>query len=186
MQKSCSRCNKNTRHVESSYILQPTKYQLLFVNRFKYINDNVTKDRCPIPVDTTVRLGPLRFSLKATIDHHGPSIHSGHYTASINSCKKTFYCNDHTITEFGITDKTLPLHMLYHMNWLTQDFWTGGWEFDRSYSAGTSSPSHWQQVEEQAPKPVGWTMCFLLMTSWFPSRSSVLIYIYIFNILVLL
>ena len=56
-------------------------------------------------MDTTVRLGPLKFSLQATIDHHGPSIHSGHYTASINCCKKTFYCNDHTITEFGITDK---------------------------------------------------------------------------------
>ena len=107
-QKSCSRCNKNTWHVESSYILQPPKYLLLFVNRFRYIDNNVTKDGCPIPMDTTVRLGPLKFSLRATIDHHGPSIHSGHYTASINCCKKTqktFYCNDHTITEFGITDK---------------------------------------------------------------------------------
>ena len=81
------------------------KYLLLFVNQFRYINNNVSKDRCPIPMDTTVRLGPLKFSLQATIDHHGPSIHSGHYTASINCCKKTFYCNDHTITEFGITDK---------------------------------------------------------------------------------
>ena len=56
--------------------------------------------------------------------------------------------------------------MLYYINWLTHEFWTrtGGWEFDRSHGAGTSSPSHWQQVEEQAPKPVGWTMCFLLMT----------------------
>ena len=36
----------------------------------------------------TVGLGPLKFSLRATIDHHGPSIHSGHYTASINCCKK--------------------------------------------------------------------------------------------------
>ena len=87
-QKSCSRCNKNTRHVESSYILQPPKYMLLFVNRFKYINNNVTHDRCPIPVDTTVRLGPLKFSLQATIDHHGPSMHSSHYTASINCCIK--------------------------------------------------------------------------------------------------
>ena len=78
LQKSCSRCNKNTRHVESSYILQPPKYLLLFVNRFRYINDNVTKDRCLIPMDTTVRLGPLKFSLQATIDHHGPSIDSGH------------------------------------------------------------------------------------------------------------
>ena len=55
--------------------------------------------------------------------------------------------------------KTPLLHMLYYINWLTHDFWTrtGGWEFDRSHGAGTSSPSHWQQVEEQAPKPVGWT-----------------------------
>ena len=88
LQKSCSRCNKNTRHVESSYILQPPKHLLLFVNRFRYINKNVTKDRCPIPMDTTVRLGPLKFSLQATIDYHGPSIHSGHYTAYINCCKK--------------------------------------------------------------------------------------------------
>ena len=93
LQTSCFRCNKNTWHVESSYILQPPKYLLLFVNRFRYINDNVTKDRCSIPMDTTVRLGPLKFSLWGTIDHHGPSIHSGHYTASINYCKK------HSITK---------------------------------------------------------------------------------------
>ena len=41
---------------------------------------------------------------------------------------------------------------------------TGGWEFDRSHGAGISSPSHWQQVEEQAPKPVDRMMCFLLTT----------------------
>ena len=104
LQKSCSRCNKNTRHVESSYILQPPKYLLLFVNRFRYIT-TFTKDSCPIPMDTTIRLGPLKFSLQATIDHQGPSIHSGHHTASINCCKKTFYCSDHTIMGFGITDK---------------------------------------------------------------------------------
>ena len=80
LQKSSSRCNKNTWHVESSYILQPPNYLLLFVNRFRYINNNVTKDRCSIPMATTV-------SLRATIDHHGPSIHSGHYAASINCCK---------------------------------------------------------------------------------------------------
>ena len=45
LQKSCSRCNKNTWHVDSSYISQPPKYLLLFVNRFRYINNNVTKDR---------------------------------------------------------------------------------------------------------------------------------------------
>ena len=105
LQKSCSRCNKNTQHIKSSHILQPPKYLLLFVNRFRYINNNITKDRCPIPLDTTVRLGPLKFRLQATVDHHGQSIDSGHYIASINCFKKTFYCNDHKIREFGTTDK---------------------------------------------------------------------------------
>ena len=168
LQNSCSRCYNNTWHVESSYILQSPKYLLPFVNRFRYINNDVTKDNCSIPMDTTIRLGPLKFSLRAAIDHHGPSIHSGHYTASINYCKKPHSIV--TITQLRslalLTTKTPLLHMLYYMNWLTHDFWTrtGRSEFDRSHGVGTSSPSHWQQVEEQAPKPVGWMMCFLLMT----------------------
>ena len=121
LQKFCSRCNKNTRHIESSYILQPPKYLLLFVNRFRYINYNITKDRHPIPMDTTVRLGPLKFSLQATIDHHGPSIDSGHYIASINCCKKIFYCNDHKITEFGITDKNSSTAYIVLYKWI--DTW---------------------------------------------------------------
>ena len=175
--------SKNTWHVESSYILRRPKYLLLFVNRFRYINNNVTKDRCSITMDTTVRLNSLKFSLRATIDHHGPSIHSGHYTAPINCCKKHSIA---TITQLRslelLTAKSLLLHMLYYMNWLTHDFWTrtGGWEFDRSHGAGTSSPSHWQHVEEQAAKPVGWMMCFLLMTFVPVQKLCVNIYIYIY------
>ena len=73
-----------------------------------------------------------------------------------------------------LTATTPLLHMLYYMNWLTHDFWTrtGGWEFDRSHD--TFSPSHLQQVEEQAP-PKRWPL--------FLSRSSVLIYIYIYALL---
>ena len=66
--------------------------------------------------------------------------------------------------------KTPLLHVLYCI--------TGGWEFDRSHGAGTSSPSHWQQVEEQAPKHVGWMMCFLLMTSAPVQKLCVNIHIY--------
>ena len=116
---------------------------------------------------TTVRLGPLKFSLQATIGHHGPSIQSGHYTASINCCKKHSIA---TITQLRslelLTGKTPLLHMFYYMNWLTHDFWTrtGGWEFDRSHGASRN----W-------PKPVGWMMCFLLMTF-----VPVLLYIYIY------
>ena len=72
--------------------------------------------------------------------------------------------------------------MLYYMNWFTYEFWTGtgGWEFDRSHGAGTSSTSHWQQVEEKASKPVGWMMCFLLMTFVPVKKLCVNIYIYIY------
>ena len=97
--------------------------------------------------------------------------------------QKTFYCNDHTITEFGIIDSKTPLlHMLYCMNWLTHDFWTrtGGWEFDRSHGADSSFPYHWQQVEEQASTPVGWMMCFLLMTFVPVQKLCVNIYINIY------
>ena len=74
-----------------------------------------------IPLDATVMLGPLKFNLQATIDHHGPSIDSGHYTASINCCKKTFYCNDYKITEFGITDKNSSTAYIILYKWI--DTW---------------------------------------------------------------
>ena len=80
--------------------------------------------------------------------------------------------------------KTPLLHILYYINGLTHDFWTrkGGWEFDRSHVAGTSSPSLWQQVEEQAPKPVGWTMCFILMTLVPVHKLCVDIYMYVHSL----
>ena len=98
--------------------------------------------------------------------------------------KKTpFYCNDHKITEFGIADKNSSTAYIILYKWI--DTWflgprIGGWEFDRSHGAGTSSPSHWQQVEEQAPKPVGWTMCFLLMTLVPIQKLCVNIYVYVY------
>ena len=133
-------------------------------------------------MDTTVRIGPLKFSLQATIYHHGPSIDSGQYTASINCCKKHPIATITKLRSLELLIKTPLLHILYHINGLTHDFWTrtGGWEFDRSHGAGTSSPSHWQQVEEQAPKPVGWTMCFLLMTLVPVQKLCVSIYVYIY------
>ena len=104
LEKSCFQCKKNTWHVESNYILQPPKYLIIVVNRFGYINNNFSKDRCSIPMHMTVVLGLHKFSLQVTIDHHGPYMYSGHYTAFINCCKITFYCNDSKITEFEMID----------------------------------------------------------------------------------
>ena len=55
--KSCFPCKKNTWHVESNYIWQVPKYLVIVVNRFRYINNNLTKDGCSIPMDMTVVLG---------------------------------------------------------------------------------------------------------------------------------
>ena len=86
----------------SNHILQPPNYLIIVVNRFRYINNQFAKDKCSIPMDMTVVLGYHKFSLQATIDHHGPSIYSGHYTTSVNCCNRTFYCNDNKITEFDM------------------------------------------------------------------------------------
>ena len=93
-------------------------------------------------MDTTVSLGPLKFSLRATIDHHRPSIHSGYYTASINCCKKTFYCNDHKITEFGIIDgknSSTAYAILYEL--------IDTWFFDSNRRVGVwSLPWRWHII----------------------------------------
>ena len=57
-----------------------------------------------------------------------------------------------------------------------------GGSLGRSHGAGTSSPSHWQQVEEQAPKLVGWMMCFLLITFVPVHKLCVNIYIYVHSL----
>ena len=100
-EKPCFRCKKNTWHVESNYILQPPTYLIIIIDRFRYTGNNLTKDRCFIPMDLVIVLDLHKFSLLVTTDgRHGPSMYSGHYTTSINCCNKTFYCNDSKITEF--------------------------------------------------------------------------------------
>ena len=131
---------------------------------------------------TTIRLCPLKFSLRAIIDHHGPSIHSGHYTASINCCKKNpFYCNDHTITEFRIIDsKNFSTAYVILYDWLTHDFWT------RNKRVGVwSLPWRWHilSIPLTIGRGTGAKTCGLDVSSWWPllpSRSSVFIYIYIY------
>ena len=75
------------------------KLLIVVVNRFKYINNNVTNGGCSITMDMTIVIGPLKFSLKATIDHDGLSMYSGHYATSANSCRN-LYCNYSKSTEF--------------------------------------------------------------------------------------
>ena len=73
LEKSCVRCKTNTWQVEFNYILQAPDY-FIIANRLRYMNHNVTKHRCSIPMDMTVVLYLHNFSLQVTIDHHEPSM----------------------------------------------------------------------------------------------------------------
>ena len=96
------------------------------------ISTTILPKTCSISMEMTVVLGLHKFSLQATIDHHGPSIYSGHYTALINCCKRAFYCNDSKITEFEMIDTKhsitayVVMYKLITYGFRTR---TGGWEF---------------------------------------------------------
>ena len=101
--KTCACCGRDIWHIESKQILQPPNYLIIIVNRITYSNNRITKNKSRMPLDLYIKLGPYKFSLQASVDHHGYSINSGHNTASINCCGKTFHCNDNKITECNIT-----------------------------------------------------------------------------------
>ena len=158
LQKSCSRYDKYIWHVESGYILQPPKYQLLFINRFRYINNNVTKDRCPIPMDTTVRLGPLKFAKHILLQR------SHNYGIWNYWQQKLLYCICYTIW--------IDWHMIF------------GLEQEGVSLIAPMAPAHpLHPIDNRSRNRhrnlwVGW-----YVSSWwplFPSRSSVLINIYVY------
>ena len=55
--------------------------KLIIVNRITYSNNRITKNKSRMLLDLYIELGPNKFSLQASVDHHGYSMHSGHYTA---------------------------------------------------------------------------------------------------------
>ena len=131
-----------------------------------------------IPMDTTVRLGPLKFSLRATIDRHGPSIHSGHYTASINCCKNILLQRSHNYG-FGIADNensSIAYIMLYEL--------IDTWILDSNRRVGVwSLPWRWHILSIPLTTGRGTSTETCGLDDVFPpddpSRSSVLIYMYI-------
>ena len=95
-----------TWHVGSKHLLQSPNRLAITVNR--YINNNITKNRSIIPFDLNIIQGSEKFSLQPTTNHHGNSIHCGHYTASVNCCGK------HSIVMVLDLQNTIPLIRVIH------------------------------------------------------------------------
>ena len=145
-----------------------------------YINNNLTEDRCSISLDTTVRLGPLKFSLRATIDHHGPSIHSGHNTASINCCKKIILLqrsHNYGVWNHWQQNSSTADVILYEL--------IDTWFLDSNRRVGVwSLPWRWHILSIPLTTGRGLDDVFPPSSWWplFPSRNSVLIYIYMSSV----
>ena len=119
-------------------------------------------------------------SLRATIDHHGLSLHSGHHTASINCCKKILLQrqqnygvwllsliidNKYSSTVFVILFELIDLWVL------DSNRWVGVW----------SHPLHPTNSTSRNKRRNPWVgRCVSSWCPLSPSRNSVLIYIYLY------
>ena len=108
--KTCFCCGRDIWHIESKQILQPPNYLIIIVNRITYSNNRITKNKSRMPLDLYIKLGPYKFSLQASVDHHGYSMNSGHYTASINCCGKHFIVM--IIKLLNVISRILIIHLL--------------------------------------------------------------------------
>ena len=80
----------------------------------------------------TIMLGPHKLKLQATIDHAGFSMYYDHSAAPIKYCdNKSFYWNDHKITDYEMVDNKKFLMPFVVMHWSitlhyadTYEFWT--------------------------------------------------------------
>ena len=133
------------------------------------------------PMDKTVRLGPLKISLRVTINLHGPSIHLGHYTASINCCEKHSIATIIQLRSLELLTANF-LYCIYYTIWIDWHKIIGleqeGWGLIAPMALAHSlHPIDNRSRNKRRNLWVGWWV-----SSWwplFPSRSSVLIYIYI-------
>ena len=136
-------------------------------------------------MDTTVRLGPLKFSLRATVDHHEPSIHSGNYTASINCCKKNILLQrSHSYGVWNYWQQKI-LYCICYTIWIDW-YMSFGLEQAGGSLIAPMAPAHPLHPIDNRSRNRRQT-CGLNdvfppddLCPLFPSGSSVLIYIYIY------
>ena len=177
MQKSCSRCDKNNWHVESGYILQP--FNIYFSSLIDSDTSIIMSPKIDAPYLWTWLLDLATLNLAygllwIIMDRLYIPVIILHISIV---AKNSFYCNDHTINEFGIFDSknsSTAYVILYELI----DTWF--LDSNRSLIApmALAYPLHPINNRSRTRRRnlwVGWCVSF----RWplFPSRSSVLIYI---------
>ena len=126
--------------------------------------------------------GLLKSSPRATIDHHGPSIHSGHYTASIICCKNILSQLSHSYGVWNCWQQKL-LYCICYTIWIDWHMIFGLEQEDGSLIVPMALTHLLHPIDNWSRSRrrnlwVGWCV-----SSWWPlflSRSSVLMYIYIY------
>ena len=106
-------------HRDTLHWVCPPKYLVLYINRFVFSGIGLRKSHCNVPVQSVIDLNNILYHLVGTIEHHGHSITSGHYTCTLFHNDNIFKCNDMVITEYseypGRPSSTVYI-MIYKLN----------------------------------------------------------------------
>ena len=101
--KTCSVCMCNTSHTELIKIQQNPQILLIVINRF----DNSLssrKNNIMIYLEKEIYLESTSYHLVASVNHHGRSPSSGHYTSKVFFTNTAYLCNDHLVNIFHHND----------------------------------------------------------------------------------
>ena len=102
-QYSCDKCRKKVDAVRSMEIAELPRIIVVGLKRFKWIGELAEKNsksmKCPLK---GLSFGKGHsYSLVATVQHAGSSIHAGHYTANVTEGGKWFRADDWEVSEIA-------------------------------------------------------------------------------------
>ena len=102
-QYSCDKCKKKVDAVRSLEISELPRILVVGLKRFRWTGGLAEKNskviKCPL---AGLHLGRgLTYSLVATVQHSGLSIHTGHYTAHVTEGGKWFLMDDGSVSEIS-------------------------------------------------------------------------------------
>ena len=96
--KNCTSCACDTEHLERTTLLQPPQYLVILINRFSFQDGIELKIETPILLENVIKIKEHFFCPRGIIHHHGSTLRSGHYTASIISQDTLYTCDDDFIS----------------------------------------------------------------------------------------